>query len=695
YALVGDDTLKRKVVIALFLFVIGCGVVYGSGLTRDVRQKLESIRMASSVYDRKGRIIGNLYYSNRVWVPGGRIGKELKNAVVAIEDSRFYQHNGVDVRGMARAVVRDIIAGGAAEGGSTITQQLAKISLLSSKKTLSRKLQDIEYAMEIERNYTKREILEMYLNSVYLAHGNVGVEAASRYYFGKSANQLTLAQSALLAGMIQSPENYSPIKHPAVAKRRRNIVLGRMLELKYINKSQYRKAVASSLSVVKREETSSIAGYFLAYIREFLIEKQGFTEEQLRFGGYKIYTTLDLDMQNNAERTMLSLPKVATRVQPQGAIVSLDPKTGGILAMVGGRSYAESQYNRAVYSYRQPGSAVKPFIFATAIEKGYTASSMMVDRPLSIGLPNGTTWSPENYDRKFRGRLTLRAALRDSVNTVAVQLLQEVGIDAVAGQMEKMGITSLVKDGPNNDLNLAPLALGGLTKGATPLELSAAYTAFANRGIYSKPYAVRRIVDQDGITVRNYSPIRHRALSPQTAFIMTMLMEDVVNSGTGVGAKLPGQPVAGKTGTSSEYTNAWFVGYTPNVLTTIWIGNDQQGKAMKYKNLNIGSGSATRMWSGYMRRVMNGKPPLHFVQPPGIIWADVDPNSGLAIPEWMAGNSYKEVFRADNVPESMAYKVWRKLFGGNNNQGENPQEQTAPENQGNPDQQNDTETIGG
>jgi penicillin-binding protein 1A len=400
-------------------------------------------------------------------------------------------------------------------------------------------------------------------------------------------------------------------------------------------------------------------------------------------------------MQNNAERTMLSLPKVAAKVQPQGALVSLDPKTGGILAMVGGRSYAESQYNRAVYSYRQPGSAVKPFIFATAIEKGYTASSMMVDHPLSIDLPNGTTWSPENYDRKFRGRLTLRAALRDSVNTVAVQLLQAVGIDAVAGQMGRMGITSLVKDGPNNDLNLAPLALGGLTKGVTPLELSAAYTAFANRGIYSKPYAIRRIVDQDGITVRNYSPIRHRALSPQTAFIMTMLMEDVVNSGTGVGAKLPGQPVAGKTGTSSDYTNAWFVGYTPNVLTTIWIGNDRQGKAMQYKNLNIGSGSATRMWSSYMRRVMNGKSPLHFIQPPGITWADVDPNSGLAIPDWMAGNSYKEVFRSDNIPESMAYKVWRKLFGGNNNQGENPQDQTAPENQENPDRQNDAEAIGG
>lgn len=673
--------MKRRIWIILLLFVIGCGVVYSSGLTRDIKKKLESIRLASTVYDRKGRVIGNLYYSNRVWVPGNKISKDLKDAVVAIEDSRFYQHNGIDVRGIARAVVRDIMAGGAAEGGSTITQQLAKISLLSSEKTLSRKVRDIEYAMEIERNYTKREILEMYLNSVYLAHGNVGIEAASRYYFGKPANRLSLAQSALLAGMIRSPENYSPFKHPKAAKLRRNTVLRRMLELKYITPSEYKKAAASGLSVVKQNEKISVAGYFLEYIREYLIAKQGFTEEQLRFGGYKIYTTLDLDMQNEAERTMLNLPKVSAKVQPQGALISLDPKTGGILAMVGGRSYAESQYNRAIYSHRQPGSAIKPFIYATAIENGYTAASIIEDKPLAIDLPNGTTWSPENYDRKFRGRMTLRAALRDSVNTVAVQLLQAVGIEKVADQIEKMGIKSLVKNGANNDLNLAPLALGGLTKGVTPLELAAAYTPFANRGIYSQPYAIRRIVDQDGIKVREYSPVRHQALSPQTAFIMTMLMEDAVYSGTGIGAKLPTQPVAGKTGTSSDYTNAWFVGYTPNVLTTIWIGNDKQGQAMKYKNLNIGSGTAARLWGSYMRKLTDGRTPVQFTQPPGIIWADVDPNSGLAIPAWMASNSYKEVFREDNVPESMAYKVWRKLFGGQDNRPKDPLEQAvAPEN---------------
>lgn len=654
--------MKRKILAGLMLFIIGCGVVYGSGLSMDIRQKLENIRLASTVYDRKGRLIGNLYYYNRIWVSKDKIGRDIKNAAVAIEDSRFYQHNGIDIRGIARAAVRNIFSGGTAEGGSTITQQLAKISLLSSERTISRKIKDMEYALEIERVYSKQEILEMYLNSVYLAHGNVGVEAASRYYFGKSANQLNLPQSALLAGMIQSPENYSPFKHPQKAKERRNIVLQRMMELKYITAAQCRQATASGLNVVKRDESASAAGYFLDYIRDFLQTKEGFSEEELRFGGYKIYTTLDLPMQSEAERTMQNMVKVPAKVQPQGALISLDPRTGGILAMVGGRSYAESQYNRAIHSYRQPGSAIKPFIYATALQKGFTAASIMVDQPLTVTLLNGAQWKPENYDRTFRGKMTLREGLRGSINSIAVQLLQEVGIEPVAAMMEKMGIDSLVKNGPNTDYNLAPLALGGLTKGVTPVELAAAYTPFANQGLYSKPYAVQRIVDRDNKTVREFFPVSRQVLSPPIAYIMTMLMKDVVDNGTGKAAQLPGRPAAGKTGTTSDYTNAWFVGYTPDALTAIWIGNDQQGKAMKYKNLNIGSASASSMWGEYMRRLTDGTPVAEFVEPPGVVWADVDPESGKAIPGWMSGNSYKEVFDENNIPESLAYKLWRKLF---------------------------------
>ncbi|TCL75239.1 penicillin-binding protein 1A [Hydrogenispora ethanolica] len=656
--------MKRKLwLITIMIFILGGTAVYAANLTRDMQQKLENIRMASAAYDRNGKLIGNLYFYNRIWASSDRMTRDLRNAAVAIEDSRFYQHNGIDIRGMARAVIKDLMPGGGMEGGSTITQQLAKISLLSSERTLGRKIQDISLALEIEQVYTKKEILEMYLNSVYLAHGNVGVEAAARYYFGKSANQLTLAQSATLAGMIQSPENYSPIKHPTQAKGRRNVVLQKMLEQKYITKAQYQRAIKEPLRVTGRSNATAVAGYFLDYLREDLLKHEGFTEDQLRFGGYKIYTTLDLNIQKAAEATMTQLPKVPAKVQPQGALVSLNPKNGGILAMVGGSSYRESQYNRAVRSARQPGSAIKPFVYATALERGYTAANIMEDKPISFTLGNGKTWAPINYDRTFHGRMSLREALRNSTNTVAVQLLQEVGVRNVAEQMERMGITTLVKQGATNDLNLAALGLGGLTKGITPLELAAAYIPFANQGEYQRPYCVTKVLDRHGNLFKQYGPAASKkVLTPQTAYIMTVLMQDVVERGTGVRARLAERPVAGKTGTTSDYTNAWFVGYTPDVLTALWIGNDQQGQPMIYKRLNLGSASAAELWGKYMKRLDLRKTPAQFEEPEGIVWAEVDRHSGQAVPGWLSKDTYQEVFDEKNVPQSTAYKVWHWFF---------------------------------
>ncbi|MGE5581719.1 MAG: transglycosylase domain-containing protein [Bacillota bacterium] len=660
--------MKRKITMVLVVFIFCSVVAYGAVLTKDMRQKLENISMASVVYDRHNQLIGNLYYYNRIWVPLTKIPKSLQNAVIAIEDSRFYQHNGVDLRGIARAFIRDIIPGGGVEGGSTITQQLAKIALLSQERTITRKIEDISYALEIEKVYTKKEILELYLNSVYLAHGNAGVEAAARYYFGKSASQLNLEESALIAGLIQSPENYSPLKHPKESKERRNVVLKRMLDLKYISAAQYKKAAASGLHVVSRQETASVGAYFLDYVRQYLISNEKFTEEQLRYGGYKIYTTLDLTAQRDAEHAMAVVPKVTAKVQPQAALITLDPRTGEILAMVGGRDYRKSQYNRVTKSYRQPGSAIKPFVYATALEKGFTAASIFEDKPLAIPMPDGSEWKPENYDRNYRGRMTLREALKQSINTVAVQLLQQVGVDNVAAQMEKMGINSLVKSGKFNDVNLAPLALGGLTKGVTPMELAASYTPFANGGVYSKPVAVRKITDRHGNLLKEFS-LENRnepVLSPQAAYIMTSMLEDVINGsdGTGWRAKLPDRPAAGKTGTTSDYTNAWFIGYTPDLLTAVWIGNDRQDHPMIYKEGNIGSASAAEVWGAYMRQVTAGRPVLDFPEPPGIIWADVNPDSGQAVPGWLGGSTYKEVFKAETVPQSAAYRIWRWFFPG-------------------------------
>ncbi len=656
--------MKRKTMIGVIIFLV-CGIlVFAADLSRDMRQKLENIRMASSVYDREGRLVGNLYFYNRMWISFERIPKHVKDAVVAIEDSRFYQHNGVDLKGMARAFFYNIIPGGAMQGGSTITQQLAKISLLTSERTVTRKVQDINYALQIEKVYTKDEILELYLNSIYLAHGNVGIEAAARYYFNKSAGQLNLAESALLAGLIQSPENYSPVKNLKKAKNRRDLVLQKMLEQKYITKTQYNAAVASSVKIVKRPTTASTGAYFLDYIKEYLIKKEGFSEEQLRFGGYKIYTTLDISCQKEAEKVMAALPQTPSETQPQGALVTIDPKTGAILAMVGGRSYGSSQYNRVVRSYRQPGSAIKPFVYATALEQGYTAATIFEDKPLAIPLTDGTEWKPENYDREYRGKMTLREALRDSVNSVAIQLLQEVGIQDVANQMELMGITSLVKQGRAHDLNLAPLSLGGLTKGVTPLELAMAYAPFANEGNYAKPFPVVKIADRHGNLLKEFKPELRPALSPQTAYIITMLLKDVVDRGTGIRARLPNRPAAGKTGTTSDYTNAWFVGYTPEMLTVVWMGNDRQDQPMIYKGMNIGSSTTAQVWGAYMKGVTQGLPVVDFPEPPGIVWASVDPATGEAVPDWSGRETYQEVFNEKNVPKSPMYRIWRWFFPG-------------------------------
>ncbi|NLW48905.1 MAG: PBP1A family penicillin-binding protein [Firmicutes bacterium] len=662
---------KRKaILIGLSIFVV-CGVlIFAADLNRDMRQKLENIRRASSVYDREGRLVGNLYFYNRIWISFDRIPKNVKNAVVAIEDSRFYQHNGIDLKGMARAFVHNITPGGGAmEGGSTITQQLAKISLLTSERTLSRKVQDINYALQIEKVYTKDEILELYLNSIYLAHGNLGIEAASRFYFNKSVSQLGLPESALLAGLIQSPENYSPVKNPKKARNRRNTVLLKMMDQNYITKAQYDSAVATPIKIVKRTTAASTGAYFLDYIKEYLIKNEGFTEEQLRFGGYKIYSTLDLSCQREAEKALTTLPKVPARSQPQGALITIDPKTGGILAMVGGTNYSTSQYNRTVLSHRQPGSAIKPFVYATALEQGFTAATIFDDKPLVITLPDGKEWKPENYDRQYRGRMTLRAALRDSVNSVAIQLLQEVGIEAVANQMEQMGITSLVKKGKAHDLHLAPLSLGGLTKGVTPMELALAYAPFANEGNYAKPFPIVKIADRHGNLLKEFKSELKPVLSPQTAYIITMLMKDVVDQGTGRRAKLPDRPAAGKTGTSSDYTNAWFVGYTPEMLTVVWVGNDRQDQPMIYTGMNIGSSTATGLWGTYMKAATRSLPASDYPEPPGIVWASVDPSTGEAVPDWSSKETYQEVFNENNVPKSSMYRIWRWFFPGKKEDG--------------------------
>jgi penicillin-binding protein 1A len=653
--------IRCHIVLGIVVLLF-CGKAAGATLTKDMRNKFENMRMAAEVYDRHGKLIGNLSNYHRIWTPIEKIPANLQHAVIAIEDSRFYQHNGVDLRGMARALVKDLMPGGPLQGGSTITQQLAKVVLLSSERTLERKIQDIAYALELEKTYSKKEILEFYLNSIYLGHGNVGVESAARYYFGKSVSDISLGQTALLAGMIRGPENYSPLKNPKLARERRNTVLRKMAEQNYITLAQDKSAEGQGLNTVAPRRTASVGAYFLDYVRERLLQ-ENFTEDELRYGGYGVYTTLDLSMEEEAERSLFGIPQFTARTQPQAALVTLDPVTGEILAMAGGRDYGQSQLNRAVKSCRQPGSAIKPFVYATAFEENFTAASIFEDKPLSIPLSDGTEWKPENYDRTYRGKMTLREALRESINSVAVQLAQAVGVEPVLDQIERMGITSMVKQGKANDRNLASLALGGLTRGVTPLELAAAYTAFANQGLLARPVAVLKVLDRQGTVLKEFKPEEPKeVLSPQTAYILTMLLKDAVDQGTGVGSKLPDRPAAGKTGTTSDYTNAWFVGYTPDLLTAIWIGNDRQEQPMTYKEGNVGSSLPAKIWGAYMGRVTASLPAADFIEPPGIVWVDIDPEKGQAVPGWLGGRTYKEVFNERNVPQGAVYRFWHWLF---------------------------------
>lgn len=654
--------MKIKIAMIFFILLFGLTMAYTIILTKDIDDTLKNISMSSIVYDRHGQLIGNLFDHRKTWVSIDKIHPHLQKAVVAIEDTRFYNHFGIDLKGIARAVVRNLIPGGPIEGGSTITQQLAKIALLSSERTLIRKFKDITCALGIEQSFTKNQILELYLNSIYLAHGNMGVEAAAQYYFAKSAATLTLDQAALIAGLIRSPENYSPFKHPDLAVARRNLVLKKMYEQGYITAVEYKNASAKPLNVTKREKASIAGAYFLDYVKESLIAEYGFSEEELRLGGFRIYTTLDITAQKAAEEAAIKLPGFTVKDLPQVALLTLDPRTGEILAMMGGRNYTDTQLNRSVKSYRQPGSAIKPFVYAAALDGGFTAASILEDKPLVITLADGAEWRPENNDHTYRGKITLRQALSESVNTVAVQLVQTLGVESVAEKIEAMGINSLVKSGSNNDLNLAPLALGGLTRGVTPLELTAAYSAFANGGKYSKPYAVQKVMDSKGKTIKQFHPVQKETLSPQTAYIITMLLQDVVEKGTGQQAKLPDRPVAGKTGTTSNYTNAWFIGYTPDLITTVWLGNDRQEEPMVYQKGRIGSATASALWKNYMTKVTKSRPVLDFTQPPGIVWANVDPDTGRTVSGWFNRDSYKEVFAEDNVPRGRIQKIWHWLF---------------------------------
>ena len=600
-----------KVFIGLIIFIIVMAVGVGIGfVTANLNVKADLSKdilppASSHIYDSAGNEIAIIHATeNRVPVKIEQIPLNLQNAFVAIEDNRFYEHKGVDPRGLLRAAYTNIIRQEIAEGGSTITQQLAKNAYLTQDRTYKRKIQEIFLALQLEKQYTKQEILELYLNQIYFGQGAYGVQAAAKTYFGKNVEDLNLAECAMLAGIPKSPNYYSPFNNLNAALARRDTVLDQMITYGYISHNEAAAARQTEMVFAPPNvpEKHKDAMYFIEYVTQLLVDRYG--ADAVYKEGLKVYTTIDLDMQRMAEEALLMyLPEYYTDangiVQPQGAVVAVEPKTGYIRAMVGGRG--TDQFNRATMAERQPGSAFKPFVFVAGLENGYTPDTVVEDSPITIG-----DWSPQNYSRRFSGNVTLRTVAIFSMNVPTVKIAQALGIDKAIYYAQEMGISTFVLEGEPNDTNLA-VSLGGLTRGVIPLEIASAYGTFANGGIYVPHVAITKVLDRNGNIIHEVVPEGRQVIAPESAADLTSMLEDVITKGTGKGAAI-GRPAAGKTGTTSDYHDAWFVGYTPDLVASVWIGCDDNSEL---EGITGGDLPAT-IWSHFMQNALLNVPAHDF-----------------------------------------------------------------------------------
>lgn len=612
--------LKKPMINKTFTCLIIISVIL-FGLSRPPARAEEKIAAypplstgytSIKVFDSQGRFVGRILPEKKYWVPIDRIPVFLQKALVAIEDARFYEHTGIDIRGIARALVKDLVKRKMAEGGSTITQQLIKNKYFSGEKTIRRKFKEGLLAMEYERKYTKKQILEMYFNEVYFGNGAWGIAQAARLYFDKNPEELTDFECSLLAGVPKAPARYNPLGEPVKIRDRRNLVLKRMEELKMISSRQEQSLKARPITVIKPGE----APYYLAHIRNKLVERYG--PEVIEQGGLEVTTAMDLYLQKLAEKT---LKEGVSRLSPhlQGALLCLDPSTGDVLAAVGGLDFLASNYNRAFLAKRQPGSAIKPLIYAAALEKGLTASSLWNDTPVGYNRGNHQIWKPQNYERKLYGDLTLRQALAYSNNVITVKLLETLGVPYFVNFAGTLGLSLRTP----NDLSLA---LG--TEEVTLNELVSAYIPLANGGLRPESRTIIRIFDRNHNSWTEIPPVVASVLSPATAFVTTQMLKDVLIYGTArvLNGFSQERPAAGKTGTTDDYRDAWFIGYTPQVITGIWVGYDKPkpgGKGF------TGGAVCAPIWGRFMNSVLTGKPALDFPKPDTVVSALIDPTTGL------------------------------------------------------------------
>jgi penicillin-binding protein 1A len=648
--------------LLMVLVIIGClGFGAALGLLAGTLQTIPSPEaltyrpnLATVVYDRHGEVICRFMVENRTMVPLSQIPKHLQDAIVAFEDQHFWSHKGINPIRILKALWVDIRTGTKAQGGSTITQQFAKLAFLTHEKTLIRKIQDAVYAIQLERAYTKAQILEWYLNEIYLGHGTYGVEAASQYYFGKHVSELTLAEAAMIAALPRSPENYTPRRYPERAKERRDLVLSVMAAEGYIAKEQMLRAQQEPIELAEHPEQPNTAQQFIEHVRKYLTEVHG--AHRLYRDGLKVYTTLDLKMQRAAEETLeRHLPAVSTvdsdgrvQVSPQAALVTIEVATGYVRAMVGGRG--DTDFNRVVQTTRQAGSAFKPFVYVTALRQGWNPISYITDAPAVLDEETGEAW-PSNWDGVYEGPVTLRYGIAKSKNAASVQLLKTLGVDAVIETAERLGISTLVKTGARTD-RVDALALGGLTNGVTPLDMATAYGSLASGGVRAEPVMIWRVEDRNGVILEENRSKRSIVLDEASAYLMTNMLSDVIYSAPGIGTGRSaniGRPAAGKTGTTTSNTDAWFVGYTPEYVTAVWIGNDDQAQKLEFDGRTIASSDAARIWADYMTAILKGAPAREFYVPESVTRLAVCSETG-ELPTASCPRVVEEVFRDGSKP---------------------------------------------
>lgn len=607
--------LKRCIsIVGMILFLALAHVISASAQEPIATYPLLPPGYSSiKVFDREGRYVGRIMPEGRYWTPLERIPVFLQKALVAVEDARFYEHSGVDVRGIARAMVSNVVKGRLAEGGSTITQQLIKNRYLTPEKTIDRKIREGVMAVEFEQKYTKKQILEMYFNEIYYGNGAWGIAQASRIYFDKNPEELTDAESALLAGIPKNPGRYNPLGESKKVVLRRDIVLKRMVDTNMITARYKEQLRAQQVTFMQPGQ----APEYLHHVKLKLVERFG--KDVIESGGLDIATGMDLKLQQLAEK---SLREGVRKISPelQGALVCLDTATGDLLAFAGGVDSGKSGYNRAMYARRQPGSSIKPFIYAASVDKGITASSIWNDAPITYSSGNNSSWTPMNYGKEQYGTLSLRQALAGSNNVITVKLLDSISIPYFTDFAGKAGLNLTAR----NDLSLA---LG--TEEVTLQELVQAYSPFANGGFRSEARSIIRIYDRTRRTAIENPPTVSPVMPPATAFITTSMLKDVLVYGTAKSLRNFSRehPSAGKTGTTDDYRDAWFIGYTPQIVTGVWVGHDKPkpgGRGF------TGGGIAAPIWEQFMRPAVATRPPLDFPQPETVISMIIDPATGLA-----------------------------------------------------------------